>query len=202
VLVVTKGLVPPLGTTPVAYAAERVRARAAASLTVTGPAHASELVRAGASVVLATHDPELRRQLAKVLRQARLRVEDTDDVTGSELAACASSAAAAAAEAGLRAGAAGLADEAAGRVLAEVRELAIASGGRGETFAGLASANAGERTEESLETVPLLELAFEREGIDAPVTTGLRNLLAGSVSPEQWLDSVRTSPTRASRRAA
>ena len=31
-----------------------------------------------------------------------------------------------------------------------------------------------DQTAESLATVPLLGLAFEREGIDAPVTTGLR----------------------------
>jgi glycerol-3-phosphate dehydrogenase (NAD(P)+) len=200
VLVVSKGLVPPLGTTPVAYVAERVRARAVASLA--GPAHAGEAVREGASVVLATHEPDLRGQLGKVLRQARLNVADTDDVTGTELAACAASAAAAAAEAGLQAGGASLAGEAAGRVLSEVRELALASGGRGETFAGVAGAYAGERTDESLETVPLLELAFERQGIEAPVTTGLRNLLAGSVSPEQWLDSVRSLPAPTRRRAA
>ena len=38
VLVVSKGLVPPLGTTPAAYVSERVRARAVACLG--GPAHA------------------------------------------------------------------------------------------------------------------------------------------------------------------
>ena len=49
VLVASKGLVPPLGTTPSAFVAERVRARAVASLA--GPAHAREAIELGASVV-------------------------------------------------------------------------------------------------------------------------------------------------------
>jgi glycerol-3-phosphate dehydrogenase (NAD(P)+) len=230
VLVVAKGLVPPLGTTPVAYVSERVRARAVALLA--GPAHAREAVADGASVVVATHNADLRPQLVSVLQQARLNVEATDDVTGTELAACAKNAATLAAAAAGERGA-NLAGAAAGHVFSEIHELALASGGRSETFAGLAGAGdlvatavaegsrnrrAGElvgqgiptnqvagiveQTAESLETVPLLDLAFERSGIDAPVTTGLRDLLAGTVSPEQWLDSVRSSRRRRQRHAA
>ncbi len=230
VLVVSKGLVPPLGTTPVAYVSERVRARAVALLA--GPAHAREAVADGASVVVATHNADLRGQLVSVLQEARLTVEATDDVTGTELAACAKNAATLAAAAAGERGA-NLAGAAAGRVFSEVHELALASGGRSETFTGLAGAGdlvatavaegsrnrrAGElvgrgvptdqvagiveQTAESLETVPLLELAFERSGIEAPVTTGLRDLLAGTVSPEQWLDSVRSSRRRRQRHAA
>ena len=69
VLVVSKGLVPPLGTIPTAYVAERVRARAVASLG--GPAHAREAIELGASVVLATRDADLRRQLGEVLERGR-----------------------------------------------------------------------------------------------------------------------------------
>jgi glycerol-3-phosphate dehydrogenase len=185
---------------------------------------------------LAAGDTDVRGQLVEVLQEAHLNVEATDDVTGTELAACAKNAAAlaaAAAAAGLPAGAANLAGAAAGRVFSEVHELALASGGRSETFAGLAGTGdlvatavaagsrnrrAGElvgrgipaeqvagvvdQTAESLETVPLLDLAFGRVGIDAPVTAGLRDLLAGQVSPEQWLDSVRRSPGRSARHAA
>ena len=58
------------------------------------------------------------------------------------------------------------------------------------------------QTAESLATVPLLTEAFEREGIDAPVTTGLRRVLDGEDSAEQWLDSVRSAdPTRRTRAA-
>src|SRR5919112_1341756 len=87
VLVASKGLVPPLGSTPSAYVAERVPARAVASLG--GPAHAREAIETGASVVAATTDPDLGRQLREVLEAGGLTVEPTDDVTGAELAACA-----------------------------------------------------------------------------------------------------------------
>ncbi|MEA2330972.1 MAG: glycerol-3-phosphate dehydrogenase [Thermoleophilaceae bacterium] len=230
VLVASKGLVPPLGTTPSAYVSERVPARAVASLG--GPAHAREAIEVGAAVVLATRNPDLRRQLREVLDAGGLTVAVTDDVTGAELAACAKNAAAlGSAAAGVRG--ANLAGAAAGRIFSEVHDLAVASGGRSETFAGLAGAGdlvatalaegsrnrrAGElvgagmtvgqveavvqQTAESLATVPLLTEAFAREGIDAPVTTGLRRVLDGEASAEQWLESVRTTNPERTTRAA
>jgi len=48
----------------------------------------------------------------------------------------------------------------------------------------------------------LLTEAFARSGIDAPVTAGLRRVLDGEASPEQWLESVRrTKPKRRTRAA-
>src|SRR5262245_53585350 len=221
VLVASKGLVPPLGTTPTAYVAERVHARAVATLA--GPAHAREAIESGAAVVLASYNADLRRQLRDVLDAGGLTVEATDDVAGTELAACAKNAAALASAAAASRGA-NLAGAAAGKVFSEVHRLAIASGGRSETFAGLAGTGeliataisegrrnrrAGElvgaglppqqvkavvqQTAESLATVPLLDLAFAREGIDAPITTGLRRVLDGEATPEQWLESVRAA---------
>jgi len=137
VLVASKGLVPALGTTPAAFVAERTRARAVAYLG--GPAHAREAVNAGATVVVATRDADLRRDLETLLADAGLCVESTDDMTGAELAACAKNAAALAAAAGAAAGP-NVAGAAAGRVFAEVHELALRGGGRSETFAGLAGA--------------------------------------------------------------
>jgi glycerol-3-phosphate dehydrogenase (NAD(P)+) len=228
VLVASKGLVPPLGTTPTAYVSERVPARAVASLG--GPA--TEAFEVRASVVAATTDPDLRRQLQEVLEAGGLSVEATDDVTGAELAACATNAAALGSSAAT-AGGANLAGAAAGRIFSEVHELAVASGGRSETFAGLAGAGdlvasaiavgsgnrrAGEmvsagvpsqqveaavqQTAESLATVPLLIQRFARHGIEAPVTTGLRQLLEGEASPEQWLESVRAAQPKRRTRAA
>jgi glycerol-3-phosphate dehydrogenase (NAD(P)+) len=230
VLVASKGLVPPLGTTPTAYVSERVRARAVASLG--GPIHAREEIDVGAAIVVATRDRDLRRQLSEVLDAGGLTVETTDDVTGAELAACAKNAAAFASAAAAVQGA-NLAGAAAGRIFSEVHELALASGGRSETFAGLAGAGdlvataiaegsrnrrAGElvgagmapvqveatvqQTAESLATVPLLSDALAREGIEAPITTGLRRVLDGDSSPEQWLDSVRTATPKRRTRAA
>jgi glycerol-3-phosphate dehydrogenase len=231
VLVASKGLVPPLGTIPSAWVSERVRARAVAWLG--GPAHAREAVVDGASLVLATIDRDLRRQLADVLQAADLRVDATDDMEGAELAACAKNAAALASAAAASRGA-NLAGTAAGRVFSEVHRLALASGGRSETFTGLAGAGdllatalaegsrnrrAGElvgagvpsvqvegildQTAESLATVPLLDQAFERSGIEAPVTAGLRDVLDGRASPDSWLESVRSGTAPApGRRAA
>jgi 1-acyl-sn-glycerol-3-phosphate acyltransferase len=230
VLVTSKGLVPPLGTTPSAYVVERVRSRAVASLA--GPAHAREAIEVGASVVVATRDADLRRQLREVLHAGGLTVEATDDVTGAELAAAAKNAAALASGAASVRGA-NLAGAAAGRIFSEVHQLAVRSGGRSETFAGLAGAGdlvataiadgsrnrrAGElvgngmptgqvaaavqQTAESLDTVPLLSDAFAREGIDAPVTTGLGRVLEGEQSPEQWLESVRSTDSQRRTRAA
>jgi glycerol-3-phosphate dehydrogenase (NAD(P)+) len=211
VLVASKGLVPPLGTLPCAYVSERTRARAVAALA--GPAVAREAVELGASVVVASRDPDLRRQLHDVLGSGGFAVEATEDVTGVELAACARDAATLASAAAEPRGA-GLAGAAAGRVFSEVLELALSRGAHSETFAGLAGTGdlvaaaltatvAPSRAgAESLATVPLLELAFEREGIDAPVTTGLRRMLAGDLSAEQWLESVRTTAPRNRSRAA
>jgi 1-acyl-sn-glycerol-3-phosphate acyltransferase len=231
VLVASKGLVPPLGTTPAAFVAERVRARAVATLA--GPAHAREAIELGASVVVATRDADLRRQLRDLLEAGGLTVEATDDVTGAELAACAKNAAALATAAAAPRGA-NLAGAAAGRVFAEIHELALACGARSETFAGLAGTGdlvatalcegsrnrrAGEmvgagvpagqveasmdQTAESLATVPLLADALEREGIEAPITTGLYRVLTGESSPEQWLDTIRSArPSRRRTHAA
>jgi glycerol-3-phosphate dehydrogenase (NAD(P)+) len=205
VLVSSTGLVPPLGTTPTAYVAERVRARAVASFS--GPADEPEVV-AGGAVVMATRDPDLRRQLGEVLEAGGLTVEAIDDVTGAELAACARNAAAlASAQAAPRG--ANLADAAAGRVFSEVLELAVASGGRSETFAGLARVGPASRSEGPPEptadwsaTLPLLTEAFARTGIEAPVTGGLRRVLDGQASPDQWLESIRAAtPTRTTRAA-
>ena len=221
---------PPLGSRPEAYVSERVRARAVASLA--GPAHAREAVVTGAAVVAATRNADLRRQLREVLAKGGLTVETTDDVTGAELASCAKNAAALASAAAASRGV-NLAGAAAGRVFAEVHDLAVAQGGRSGTFAGLAGAGdlvatalaegsrnrragelvgagvptqqveaAVEQTAESLATVPLLDLAFERAGIDAPVTRGLHDVLEGRISPDQWLESLRATRGRKARHAA
>src|SRR5205085_2739871 len=101
-LVVSKGLVPPLGTLPSAFASERCRARGVAALG--GPAHAADALEHGASVVVASVDPAFSRQLADALRTAGLDVSISADVTGVELAGCATNAAVLAAAAAASAG--------------------------------------------------------------------------------------------------
>src|SRR5207248_10496985 len=118
VVVLSKGLVPPLGTLPSAFASERCAARAFAVLG--GPAHAAEALENGASVVCASTDRAFAKQLADALRRARLDVEITSDVTGVELAGCAKNVAALAAAAAGSCAGPNVAGAAAGKVFAEV----------------------------------------------------------------------------------
>src|SRR5919204_2395456 len=95
-LVVVNGVVPPTGARPTAFVAERVRARAVATLA--GPVDADAPVH-GASVVLAAHDDAFASQLGDVLRAAGYDIYRTSDVAGVDLAGCAKDAAALAAAA-------------------------------------------------------------------------------------------------------
>jgi glycerol-3-phosphate dehydrogenase (NAD(P)+) len=87
VLVVSKGLVPPLGTLPSAFASERCRVRAVAVLG--GPSRAAGVLEHGASVSLASLDRGFARQLADAFGAAGIDASITPDVTGVELAGCA-----------------------------------------------------------------------------------------------------------------
>jgi glycerol-3-phosphate dehydrogenase (NAD(P)+) len=226
-LVVSKGLVPPLGTLPAAFAAERCNARAVAVLG--GPAHAAEMLERGASVVLASLDKGFSRQIGAALRAAKLDVTTTTDVTGVELAGVAKNAAALAAAAAANAGP-NIAGAAAGKVFAEVDALARVRGGRPETFAGLAGAGdlvatvvagesrnrrAGEllaqgvpsqeigavlgHAAEAMDSVPLLAEAARNAHLDSPALEGLAALVEGRIEPEHWAASV-TDPGLPERR--
>jgi glycerol-3-phosphate dehydrogenase (NAD(P)+) len=222
VLVVSKGLVPPLGTLPSAFASERCEARAVAVLG--GPSHAAEVLENGASVVLASLDLGFARQLRDTLQAAGLDVAITSDVTGVELAGCATNAAALAAAAASFAGP-NVAGAAAGKVFAEVDALARARGGRPETFAGLAGAGdlvatvvasgsrnrrAGEllaqrapaeeigralgQAAEAVDSVPLLASAARDARLQAPALEGLAALVEGRIEPERWTATVTRPP--------
>jgi glycerol-3-phosphate dehydrogenase len=229
VVVVSKGLVPPLATLPAAFAAERCNARAVAVLG--GPAHAAEMLERGASVVLASLNRGFSRQLGDALAAANLDVTATNDVTGVELAGCAKNAAALAAAA---AGVAGpnIAGAAAGKVFAEVEALARARGGRPETFAGLAGAGdlvatvmasgsrnrrAGEmlaqgvpseeicaalgHAAEAVDSIPLLVDAAHQARLETPALDGLAALVQGRIEPERWAATVTAPARRKSRRS-
>ncbi|HET9105549.1 MAG TPA: 1-acylglycerol-3-phosphate O-acyltransferase [Solirubrobacteraceae bacterium] len=229
VVVVSKGLVPPLGTLPAAFAAERCNARAVAVLG--GPAHAADMLDSGASIVLACGDRGFARQFADALHHARLDVTTTTDVTGVELAGCAKNAAALAAAA---AGAAGpnIAGAAAGKVFAEIDALARSPGSRPETFAGLAGAGdlvatvvaassrnrrAGEllaqgmpsadiaaylgHAAEAVDSVPMLAEAALQARLDAPALQSLAALVSGEIDAERWTATV-TEPVRPAKRAS
>jgi glycerol-3-phosphate dehydrogenase (NAD(P)+) len=225
VLVLSKGLVPPLGTLPSHYVSERVKARAVACLG--GPFHSGEAVESGASAVVASSDRDLRRQLADVLERAGIDVDRSDDVVGVELAGAAKNAAALAASAAATSGM-NAAGAAGGLVFSELERLGAALGARPDSFDGLAGVGdliatvlaphsrnrrAGEMlgsgmpapavraalrgTAEAVDSVPLLAAACERHGVDAPATQALAELVEGRIAPEHWIENVRAGGRRA-----
>ncbi len=223
VVVLSKGLVPPLGTLPSAFAAERCRARAVAVMG--GPAHAAEVLEHGASVVVASLDRSFAKQLGDALSAASLDVTLTADVTGAELAGCAKNVAVFAAAVAAIAGP-NVAGAAAGKVFAEVDAIARHRGGLPETFAGLAGAGdlvatvvaadsrnrrAGEllsqgvppqeiapmlgHVPEAVDAVPLLAGVAREERLQTPALQSLAELVQGEIDPERWAAAI-TQPAR------
>ena len=142
VLVVSKGVVPPLGTLPSAFAAERCKRPRRRRAGRAGQRHRDARARRLGGRGLA--GPRgFARQLRDILSAARLDVLVTTDVTGAELAGAAENVAALAAAAAASQAGANVAGAAAGKVFAEIDALARARGaGRPETFAGVAGAGA------------------------------------------------------------
>jgi glycerol-3-phosphate dehydrogenase len=219
VLLLSKGLVPPLGTLPSEYVDERIRARAVAALG--GPAHAKEAASGTAALALASRDEDLRAQLGDVFDRAGLICERSADVVGVEMAGAAknaaSLAAAAAAPHGLNA--AGIA---AAEIWRECSAYARMRGGEPETFAGLAgigdltatilapgsrNRRAGEllgsgvpadqipdrigQASEALDSVPLIAAAVEGAGVEAGGLKGLTALIDGDLTAIEWVEGLR-----------
>lgn len=228
VLLLSKGLIQPLGLMPTEYVSERIRARAIACLG--GPAHAREAAAGMAALVLGSEDADLRDQLGEVFDRAGLVCERTDDVVGVELAGVAKNVAALAAAAAEPHGlnAAGIA---AAGIWDECIDFALAKGGRLETFAGLAGVGdltatilapnsrnrrAGEllgkgvaaeqipgrigQASEGLDTAPLIAETVTRAGIEAPRMAGLAALIAGEIEASEWVAGLRRAER--ARRAA
>jgi 1-acyl-sn-glycerol-3-phosphate acyltransferase len=228
VLLLTKGLVGPMGSLPTGYVSERVRARAIASLG--GPAHAREAVTGTAALVLGSDDVDLRSQLGEVFDRAALVCERTEDVVGVEMAGVAKNAAALAAAAAEPHGlnAAGLA---AAEVWGECLEYGLSGGASPETFAGLAGVGdltatvlapgsrnrrAGEllgrgvpaaqiqerigQASEGLDSVPLCAATLAAAGVEAPALRGLAALVEGRIDARAWISTLRRAES--SRRAA
>ena len=228
VLLLSKGLIQPLGMLPTDYVSERIPARAIACLG--GPAHAKEAAAGMAALVLGSQDADLRVQLGEVFDRAGLVCERTDDVTGVEMAGVAKNAAALAAAAAEPHGmnAAGIA---AAGIWDECIDYALSKGGRMETFAGLAGVGdltatilapgsrnrrAGEllgkgtpaaqipgkigQASEGLDAVPLIAETMMRAGIDAPRLEGLAALIAGEIEATEWIAGLRRAER--ARRAA
>jgi 1-acyl-sn-glycerol-3-phosphate acyltransferase len=218
-LLLTKGLIAPLGQLPAEYVGERVRARAVACLG--GPAHAREAVSGSAALVLGSADADLRDQLGGVFDSAGLVCERSRDVTGVEMAGAAKNAAALAAAAAEPFGlnAAGIA---AAQVWRECIEHAIGRGADLGTFSGLAGVGdltatvmaptgrnrrAGEllgrgtpaaeipaqigQASEGLDAVPLLAAATSAAGGQAEALNGLAALIRGEIDADAWIAGLR-----------
>jgi glycerol-3-phosphate dehydrogenase len=203
VLVLSKGLVGPLGTLPGAYVAERTDAWATG--VVAGPASAEAVLRGHASLVVAATDAAFRRQVTEAFTSAGYDALASADVIGTELAGCARDAAALAAVTAADAGRAA-AGSAAGKVFAELDAYARRQGAAPGTFAGLAGAGdlvaavLGDGTGDAERSVPLLAARVRDAGVDAPVLRGLAGVLDGSVEPERWAAAL-TAPRPARRNA-
>jgi glycerol-3-phosphate dehydrogenase (NAD(P)+) len=217
----SKGLVPPDGRAPTVVLREHFGPERIAC--IGGPAHASEMVHEGAGLVAASEDEALAHSLAQVFIRAGVVCEESNDPVGVELAGAAKNAAALAAGATERQGlnAAGAAaghifsevwryaegqgaraDSMIG--LAGTGDLvatALAPQSRnrraGELLAaGVPTSEIPPRigqAVEALESVPLLALAIERTGVEAPVTGGLARLIAGELPLDDWVALVRTT---------
>jgi glycerol-3-phosphate dehydrogenase len=218
-LLLTKGLVAPLGSLPSVYVGERVRARAIASLG--GPAHAREAAAGTAALVLASANADLRAQLGEVFDAAGLVCERTSDVVGVEIAGTAKNAAALAAAAAEPHGlnAAGIA---AAEVWRECVDWALAGGADLETFSGLAGVGdltatmlapgsrnrrAGEllgsgvpaeqiparigQASEALDSVPLCAAAVHAAGMEARGLEALAALVEGRADVGEWVATLR-----------
>ena len=192
VLLLSKGMVQPLGALPHDYVGERVRARAIASLG--GPAHAREAAAGMAALVLASADADLRSQLGDVFDRAGLVCERTDDVAGVEVAGAAKNAAALAAAAaeGHGLNAAGIA---AAGVWRECVSYALEKGGRLETFTGLAGV--GDLTA----TVLAPQSRNRRAGELLGEGVAAEQIPAGSVRRRRRSTRCRCSPRRSGRPA-
>ena len=216
-----KGLVPPQGVPPTVLLSHTFGAHRVAC--VGGPAHAHEMVSAGAGLVAASVDEELAGTVAAVLIRAGVVCEQSNDPLGVELAGAAKNAAALAAGAteaqGLNAAGAaaghifaevwrfaaaqgarpesmiGLAGT--GDLVATVLAPQSRNRRAGELLAhGVATAQIPARigqAVEALESVPLLALALESAGIEAPVTSALGRLIGGELPLEEWVALVRAT---------
>jgi glycerol-3-phosphate dehydrogenase (NAD(P)+) len=221
VVSLAKGLVPPDGLAPTIVLAARFGPSRVA--VIGGPAHAHEMVHEGAGLVAASASEELATQLQGMFIRGGVVCELSNDPVGVELAGAAKNAAALAAGAtegqGLNAaGAAAGHIFAEVWRFAEVRgarpESMIGLAGTGD-LVGTALApqsrnrRAGEllaagvpateipprigQAVEALESVPLLARALTAAGIEAPVTSGLSELIAGELPLHEWVELVRTT---------
>jgi glycerol-3-phosphate dehydrogenase (NAD(P)+) len=221
IMSLAKGLVPPEGRAPTVLLRDRFGIERVGC--IGGPAHAQEMVHEGAGLVAAAANQRLAKAVADAFIRAGVVCERSNDPVGVELAGAAKNAASLAAGAtekqGLNAaGAAAGHIFAEVWRYAEAQgarpESMIGLGGTGDLVAtalaphsrnrragellgaGVPSAEIPDRIGQAVEAlgaVPLLASALQRAGVDAPVTTGLANLITGESTLQEWVALVRTT---------
>ena len=221
VVSLAKGLVAPDGIAPTVLLSTSLGAQRVAC--IGGPAHAREMVTEGAGLVAASVDETLAMTIASVFTRAGVVCERSNDPIGVELAGAAKNAAALASGAteaqGLNAAGAAAghiflevwryAERQGARPesmigLAGTGDLvgtALAPQSRnrraGELLAqGVPAAEIPGRigqAVEALDLVPLLARGLERAGVEAPVTSALRDLISGELPLDDWVAQVRAT---------
>lgn len=221
IVAMSKGLVPPDGQLPSRVLAQQFGPLRVAA--IGGPAHAQEMVADGAALVAASENVQVADLIQQVFLRAGVVCEKSVDPVGVELGGVAKNAAALAAGAtegqGLNAAGAAAGHifaevwDYAARLGARPQSLlglagigdlvatALAPHSRnrraGELLAeGVPSAEIPVRVGqavEALETVPLLARALALAGVQAPVTSGLSQLIAGDLPLQDWTELVRTT---------
>lgn len=197
-------------------------APAAPYCALTGPSFAREILsEQPTALVAASRNPAFAREVQAIFSGPRLRVYETDDVQGAEMAGALKNVIAIAAGmvAGLRCGEntrAALIT----RGLAEISRLAVASGGRAETVAGLAGLGdlvltcgsnqsrnfqfgrlvaEGKEPAEVLQSLGTVEgfrttsaacLLGERLGVETPIAREVRGVLVQGVSPQDAVEAL------------
>ncbi|MDQ8044122.1 MAG: NAD(P)H-dependent glycerol-3-phosphate dehydrogenase [Solirubrobacteraceae bacterium] len=227
IVAMSKGLVPPDGQLPSRVLAQRFGPLRVAA--IGGPAHAQEMVADGAALVVASENENVANLIQQVFLRAGVVCERTLDPVGVELGGVAKNAAALAAGAteaqGLNAAGAAAGHifaevwDYAARLgarpqsllgLAGVGDLvatALAPHSRNRRAGELLAAGVPSeeipikvgQAVEALETVPLLARALALAGVQAPVTSGLAQLIAGELPLADWTQLVRTTVPSTSR---
>jgi glycerol-3-phosphate dehydrogenase (NAD(P)+) len=190
---------------------------------LTGPGFAGEIARGlPTALTLACGDPSRGRALQEALAAPRLRLYLTDDVTGAELGGALKNVIAIAC--GMAEGA-GLGHSARAALMtrgfAEMRRLAVATGGRAETLAGLSglgdlsltcnsaqsrnftlgrALGAGESrpggTVEGVATARAACRLAEARGVEMPIAAAVADVLDGGLTLAQAMEALLSRPLR------
>jgi glycerol-3-phosphate dehydrogenase len=197
VLLLTKGLIAPLGQLPAEYVGERIRARAVACLG--GPAHAAEAVSGSAALVLEMAGAAKNAAALAAAATEPFGLNAAGIAAASVWRECIAYAISRGAELETFSGLAGVGDLTA-TVLAPSGRNRRAGEllGRGTPAAEI-PALIGQASE-GLDAVPLLATALTAAGSPAEGLNGLAALIRGEIDAEAWVDSLRL--VERSRRAA